>query len=71
MLRELKYLNISQLTAEINKTLGNSIERMKHLQELYLSSINEDEILDLQCISSPPSFLCYLDLRSRLQQLPN
>ncbi|XP_060973130.1 disease resistance protein RPM1-like [Cannabis sativa] len=70
-LRKLKILCIRQLTAEIGKTLGASIENMNNLVQLYLHGINEDEIIDLSFVSSPPPFLCYLVLACRLQQLPD
>ncbi|KAF4384382.1 hypothetical protein F8388_004615 [Cannabis sativa] len=70
-LRKLKILCIRQLTAEIGKTLGASIENMNNLVQLYLHGINEDEIIDLSFVSSPPPFLSYLVLACRLQQLPD
>ncbi|PON87636.1 NB-ARC domain, LRR domain containing protein, partial [Trema orientale] len=70
-LTKLKVLGINQLTADIGKALGASIEKMNHLEDLRLRAINEDEILDLKCISSPPPFLCYLQLSCRLHQLPD
>ncbi|KAE7996420.1 hypothetical protein FH972_001147 [Carpinus fangiana] len=36
-----------------------------------VGSISEDEIIDLQSISSPPPFLEHLSLRGRLEKLPN
>ncbi|PON87631.1 NB-ARC domain, LRR domain containing protein [Trema orientale] len=70
-LRKLKILRIYQVTAEIGKAIGASIEKMNHLEELALRAINEDEILDLRCISSPPPLLRYLQLCCRLRQLPD
>ncbi|PON78395.1 LRR domain containing protein, partial [Parasponia andersonii] len=69
-LRKLKVLVIYQLTAEIGNALGATIEKMNHLEESNLRAINEVEILDLKCISSSPHLLRYLQLSSRLHQLP-
>ncbi|GMN52070.1 hypothetical protein TIFTF001_021216 [Ficus carica] len=68
-LRKLKCLDISKVTAEMEKVLGASIEQMKCLEELFLISTNEDEVLDLNCISSPPP-LRFLKLNCRLKALP-
>ena len=71
-LRKLRCLNILKMTAEMLKALGNSIENMKHLDELYLTAINADEVLVLDCnISSPPTLLCNLVLNCRLQKIPS
>ncbi|PON87626.1 LRR domain containing protein [Trema orientale] len=70
-LRKLKILSINQLTEEIGKDLGASIEKMNDLEELYLHAINEHEFLDMRCISSPPPLLRFLKLSCRLQQLPD
>nr|ASM47225.1 coiled-coil NB-ARC domain protein [Parasponia rugosa] len=70
-LKKLKYLGIYELTAEIGKTLGVSISKMKQLEGLILRAINEVDIIDLKCISSPPCFLRYLQLCCRLQQMPD
>ncbi|EXB53730.1 Disease resistance protein RPM1 [Morus notabilis] len=70
-LKNLKYLGILKVTAEMGKALGVSIEKMNHLEEFSLTSINEDEVLDLNNISSPPPFLHWLQLTCRLQHLPS
>ena len=58
-LRQLRWLGISKLTAEIGNALCASIEKMKHLEKLYIASISEDEILDLQYISSHSPFVSF------------
>jgi disease resistance protein RPM1 len=44
---------------------------MVQLKILVVSSISEEEILDLQSISSPLQFLEHIFLRGRLKKLPN
>lgn len=50
--------------------LCSSIEKLSNLRSLSLNSIKEDEIIDLQHISSPPQFLQRLYLTGRLEKLP-
>nr|XP_048331644.1 disease resistance protein RPM1-like [Ziziphus jujuba var. spinosa] len=69
-MKKLKALGISELSAETGKTLCSSIEKMNHLNLLGFHSINEEEILDVQHISSPPCFLTQLYLIGKLQKLP-
>ncbi|GMN63455.1 hypothetical protein TIFTF001_032533 [Ficus carica] len=68
-LRQLRVFSISKLTTETGKAACSSIEKMTYLQRLCLSLISEDEILDLQSISSPPRFLRFLTLRGPLLNL--
>lgn len=70
-LRKLRFLGISKLSAETGKALCSSIEKMNHLDLLYVQSISEDEILDVQHISSPPPFLTQLFLMGKLQKFPD
>jgi disease resistance protein RPM1 len=70
-LSQLKMFAISNMTAEFGRALCTSIQNMVHLRFLSVCSINEDEIIDLQSISSPPPFLEHLALRGRLEKLPN
>ncbi|PON38741.1 NB-ARC domain, LRR domain containing protein [Trema orientale] len=70
-LRQLRILSIYQVTAEIGKAIGASIEKLNYLEELSLKAVSEDDILDLNCISSPPPLLRYFQLCCRLHKLPN
>jgi disease resistance protein RPM1 len=70
-LSQLRLLAISNMTAERGRALCISIQNMVHLKILCVGSISEDEIIDLQSISSPPPFLEHLSLRGRLEKLPN
>ncbi|PON78374.1 NB-ARC domain, LRR domain containing protein, partial [Parasponia andersonii] len=69
-LEKLKLLSVYQLTSDIGKALGASIQKMNLLEEISLRAINENEILDLNCISSPPPLLRYVQLSCRLYQFP-
>ena len=62
---------MSNLTTENGRALCVAIEKMNHLEHLYLFSINNDVILDLEAHSSPPRFLSRLELNGRLQKLPD
>lgn len=44
---------------------------MNHLKSLDLTSISEDEIIDLQFISSPPQCLQRLYIKGHLDKLPD
>jgi disease resistance protein RPM1 len=70
-LSQLRVLGISNMTAERGRALCISIQNMVHLEILFVGSISEDEIIDLESISSPPSFLKHVYLRGRLKKLPN
>ncbi|GMN63456.1 hypothetical protein TIFTF001_032532 [Ficus carica] len=70
-LRQLRALSIAKLTTETGKALCGFIEKMTYLQRLQLSLIREDEILDLQSISSPPRLLRFLCLKGPLPHLPH
>ncbi|PON87628.1 NB-ARC domain, LRR domain containing protein [Trema orientale] len=69
-LKKLKNLSIYQLTSEIGKAVGASIQKMNLLEEVCLRATNGNEILDLTCISSPPPLLRYVQLSCRLRQFP-
>jgi disease resistance protein RPM1 len=59
------------MTAERGRALCTSIQNMVHLKILIVFSISENEIIDLQSISSPPQFLEHIYLWGRLEKLPN
>lgn len=69
-LRQLREFRISKVTSEIGAVLFASIMKMTHLRLLEVCSINKDECLDLQPLSSPPPSLEYLLLEGRLKELP-
>jgi disease resistance protein RPM1 len=70
-LSQLRMLGISNITAERGRALCTSVQKMVHLNILVVSSTSEDEIIDLESISSPPPFLKHIYLRGRLKKLPN
>jgi len=70
-LSQLRTLGISNMTAERGRALCTSIQNMVHLKILVVGSTNEDEIIDLQSISSPPQFLEHISLWGQLKKLPN
>ncbi|KAM3743876.1 hypothetical protein ACB098_06G008700 [Castanea mollissima] len=70
-LSQLTNLALVNLTRETGRALCVSIENMNCLKDLFVSSINEDEVIDLQPISSPPKCLQYLCIRGRLAELPD
>jgi disease resistance protein RPM1 len=70
-LSQLRMLGISNMTAKRGRALCDSIQKMVHLNILGVLSISEDEIIDLESISSPPPFLKHIYLRGRLKKLPN
>ncbi|KAL5547914.1 hypothetical protein UlMin_003145 [Ulmus minor] len=70
-LRKLRWLEVSKITSETWKGVCASIRNMDHLQRLCVFSKNENEVLDLEYISSPPRILRELVLFGRLQNLPD
>jgi disease resistance protein RPM1 len=70
-LSQLRKLGISNMTAERGRALCDTIQKMVHLNVLAVGSISEDEIIDLESISSPPPFLKHIYLIGRLKKLPN
>uniref|UniRef100_A0A2N9FHG7 Uncharacterized protein n=1 Tax=Fagus sylvatica TaxID=28930 RepID=A0A2N9FHG7_FAGSY len=69
-LRQLRKLGVKNLTKETMRALCASIGKMNHLESLDVSSFSEDEIIDLQSISSPPQCLQRLYLQCCLEKLP-
>ncbi|KAM1014633.1 hypothetical protein ACFX2C_044594 [Malus domestica] len=70
-LRQLRKLGLQKLKCEDGRALCACIEKMNHLESLDLSAISEDEVLDLESISTPPQFLRSLWLRGCFEQLPS
>ncbi|KAJ4829444.1 hypothetical protein Tsubulata_006641 [Turnera subulata] len=69
-LNQLRRLGIVKLRKEDGKALCSSIEKLRDLHALSITSTEEDEIIDLQYLSSPPPFLQRLYLTGRQEKLP-
>ncbi|XP_052170482.1 disease resistance protein RPM1-like [Diospyros lotus] len=69
-LTQLRKLGITKLRREDEVALCSSIENLKNLRSLDLSSIGEHEILDLKSMSSPPIYLQRMWLQGNMEELP-
>ncbi|KEH32961.1 putative P-loop containing nucleoside triphosphate hydrolase, leucine-rich repeat domain, L [Medicago truncatula] len=70
MLRKLRKLGIRRVRQEYGNELCATIQKMNHLESLYITAIDEEVILDLDFVSAPPN-LKVLNLEGRLTKLPN
>ncbi|KEH32912.1 putative P-loop containing nucleoside triphosphate hydrolase, leucine-rich repeat domain, L [Medicago truncatula] len=70
MLRQLWKLGLRHVKREHGNALSAAVEKMQHLESLNITAICEDEIIDLNFVSTPPK-LRRLHLKARLQKLPN
>jgi len=66
----MRKLGLTRVRREHGNSLSAAIEEMKHLENLNITTIVEDEIIDLNFRSSPPQ-LQRLHLKARLQKLPH
>ncbi|PON94755.1 NB-ARC domain, LRR domain containing protein [Trema orientale] len=64
-------LGIIKLRKKDGRALCSSLESLTKLCALSITSVEEDEIVDLHHLSSPPLLLQRLDLRRRLESLPH
>ncbi|XP_059656714.1 disease resistance protein RPM1-like [Cornus florida] len=69
-LTQLRKLGIIDLPGEDGSKLCESIEQLRKLQSLNVTSIRKDEVVDLQAITNPPPLLRRLYLKGRLERLP-
>ncbi|GMY30882.1 disease resistance protein RPM1-like [Fagus crenata] len=69
-LGQLRKLEISKLKRECGIALCTTLKKMSHLRSLTISATSEEEYLELQLMSSPPSLLQTLFLRGRMEKLP-
>lgn len=67
---QLRRLCIKKMRKEDGKKLCLSIEKLTCLRALSIISIEEDEIIDVQHLNSPPPLLQRLYLRGRLESMP-
>ncbi|KAM3734240.1 hypothetical protein ACB098_10G000500 [Castanea mollissima] len=70
-LDQLRRLGIVKFRREHGVALCSSIEKLKKLRALSITSIEENEVLDLESLSWPPTFLQRLYLIGRLEKLPH
>ncbi|WJX61587.1 hypothetical protein P8452_46661 [Trifolium repens] len=69
-LTQLRRLGIRKMRKEDGAALCSSIEKMIHLRSLSITSIKEDEIIDIHDISKPPQCLQQLYLSGCLEKFP-
>ncbi|KAF7849751.1 hypothetical protein BT93_L0328 [Corymbia citriodora subsp. variegata] len=70
-LAQLDRLAILKFRKEDGRDLCLSISKLTRLQAISVASVDDDEIIDLQHLSSPPPFLQRIYLRGRLGALPH
>lgn len=70
-LNQLRRLGLLKLRKVDGKALCSSIEKLSNLRALSIASVEEEEIIDLQHLSSPPLLLQRLYMRGRLEALPH
>ncbi|KAL0000476.1 hypothetical protein SO802_014257 [Lithocarpus litseifolius] len=69
-LGQLRKLEISKLKRENGMALCTVVEKLSHLRSLDINATNEEEVLELQSMSSPLPLLNTLLLFGRLEKLP-
>ena len=69
-LGQLRKLEIAKLKRENGIALCTVLETMSHLRSLRIKATSEEEVLELQSMSSPPPLLQTLALSGRLEKFP-
>ncbi|XP_028065561.1 disease resistance protein RPM1-like [Camellia sinensis] len=70
-LTQLRRLHIQKLRSEDGEGLCSSLEKLSNLRSLIVRATEEDEIIDLDSLSSPPQLLRTLFLEGSLHKLPH
>ncbi|RDX94171.1 Disease resistance protein RPM1, partial [Mucuna pruriens] len=70
MLRQLRKLGLRHVRREYGNAICASVVEMTHLESLNITAIGENEIIDLNSISSIPQ-LRRLHLKARLEKMPD
>ncbi|KAI8533786.1 hypothetical protein RHMOL_Rhmol10G0036000 [Rhododendron molle] len=70
-LTQLRRLDILRLAKEDGKVLCSSLEKLNSLHSLGVHALEDDEIIDLDSLSSVPQRLQTLNLKGVLQHLPH
>ncbi|XP_054775805.1 disease resistance protein RPM1-like isoform X2 [Prosopis cineraria] len=69
-LTQLRRLGMRKLKKEDGAALCSSIQKMTNLRSLSITARKDYEIIDIQNIAKPPTYLRRLYLRGRLEKLP-
>ncbi|KAK4575646.1 hypothetical protein RGQ29_026563 [Quercus rubra] len=69
-LGQLRKLEIAKLKRENGTAMCTVLQTMSHLQSLRIRATSEEEVLELQSMSSPPPLLQTLTLSGRLEKFP-
>ena len=70
MLKQMRKLGITDLKREHGRDLCTALEEMVYLQTQSVFSVNKDEILEAQTMSSPPPHLQSLYLHGKSERFP-
>ncbi|KAF7850251.1 hypothetical protein BT93_L5685 [Corymbia citriodora subsp. variegata] len=70
-LTQLSRLGILKLRKEDGRALCSSVAQLTNLRAMSVASVEDNEILDLQHLTSPPQLLQRIYLKGRLEMLPN
>ncbi|KAL7217997.1 hypothetical protein ACSBR2_011262 [Camellia fascicularis] len=70
-LTQLRKLQIQDLRNEDGRVLCSSLEKLGNLRSLIVRATGEDEIIDLDSLSSPPQLLRTLVLEGSLRKVPH
>ncbi|KAL7217994.1 hypothetical protein ACSBR2_011259 [Camellia fascicularis] len=70
-LTQLRKLQIEKLRNEDGRVLCSSLEKLSNLRSLVVRATGEDEIIDLDSLSSPPQLLQTLYLGGSLHKVPH
>ncbi|KAK9017519.1 hypothetical protein V6N11_079998 [Hibiscus sabdariffa] len=68
-LKRLRKLGITKLKSDCREALCDAISQMHHLHAMRISAVKEDEVLELESLSPPPSFH-RIRLHGKLMTLP-
>ncbi|XP_059656736.1 disease resistance protein RPM1-like [Cornus florida] len=69
-LTQLRKLGIIALRRKDGSKLCQSIDQLQNLHSLNVTALHKNEVVDLQAITNPPTFLKRLYLKGRLERLP-
>ncbi|PNY00341.1 NBS-containing resistance-like protein [Trifolium pratense] len=70
MLRQLRKLGLRHVRREHGNAISAAVVEMQHLEDLNITTIGEDETINLNFVSSPPQ-LQNLHLKAKLDTLPD